>query len=86
MKVLQVLGGVLVAVSLLALGVAIFFAVLFKDGLGPDSVETSGLVGLVRILEGGAPAAFLAIPLAVGSIMLGISARRSKHGVTKAGE
>ena len=45
---LMFIGGVFSAVGL-------YMAILFRDGLGPDSISSSGLLALERTLQGLSP-------------------------------
>jgi hypothetical protein len=80
-KALAVSGWLLMVIGVLAVVSFGFFAVLLRDGLGPDSVPSHGALALWRVVEGVA----VPVALSVGVFCVGIAlVRRAKHGVSSA--
>ena len=80
-KTLSLSGWLLIVIAVLAAVSFGFFAVLLRDGLGPDSVPSHGLLAFWRVVEG------FAVPgaLSVGVACVGIAlVRKAKRGVSNA--
>jgi hypothetical protein len=51
-KSFTALGAFLVLIGILVIAVGGYFSALLRDGLGPDSVRSHGLIAAQRFLEG----------------------------------
>jgi hypothetical protein len=80
-RIFAVSGWFLIVIAVLAAASFGFFAVLLRDGLGPDSIPSHGALAFWRAFEG------FAVPgaLSVGVFCAGIAfVRRAKRGVSNA--
>ena len=80
-KTLTVSGWLLMVIATLAAATFGFFAVLLRDGLGPDAVPSHGALAVWRIFEGFAVPGVLSVGVFCAGIVL---VRKAKRGVSDA--